>query len=136
MSGPRTFFDASVLIAGAWSEVAAHRAALAALDAGGWSHTHCLAEAFSQLTGKFRADPAAAAEVLRDVTAAVHWVSLSPEQVWQAVESARAAGVRGGGIYDWLHIQAARQAGCTRWATYNRRHFEPHAGNGESVFSP
>jgi len=133
---PKTFLDASVLIAAALTDCPEHAGALAAVRAGGVARTHCLAEAFAQLTGKYQVPADAAVAALSSFTDQVRWVSLSPAETWTALKAAQAAGVRGGGVYDWLHITAARAHGCTRWATYNGRHFKPHAKDQEEVWSP
>ena len=132
----KTYFDSSVLVAAALAEATGHAGSLAAVRAGGWSRLHALAESFSTLTGRFGVPAEVAVGALASFTARLRFVELSPASVWHALESAQAAGVRGGGIHDWLHVAAAREAGCTRWATYNARHFEPHTAPGESVWQP
>ena len=132
----RTYFDSSVLVAAALAEATGHSESLAAVRAGGWSRLHALAEAFSTLTGKLGVPAEVAVDALSSFTARLQFVELSAGEVWSVLKSAQTAGVRGGAIHDWLHVAAARAAGCPRWATYNRRHFAPHAGEGETVWGP
>lgn len=132
----KTYFDSSVLVQAALEGAPGQAAALAAVRAGGWSRLHALAEAFATLTGKLAVPAEVASASLRSFTGRVRWHHLTEAEVWQALEQAQAAGVRGAGVHDWLHITAARAAGCTRWATLNGRHFQPHAGPGETVWEP
>ena len=54
----------------------------------------------------------------------VQLVSLSGREVMAALEGADARGVRGGAVYDLLHLTAARKAGATRLLTLDQRDFQ------------
>jgi predicted nucleic acid-binding protein len=75
--------------------------------------THALMECFSVLTGggASRIDPDHAALVLEaNLTKRVQMVSLSPREVFHLMKLCRERGVRGGAIYDFQHLAAARKA--------------------------
>src|SRR5260370_37093891 len=73
-----------------------------------WTRTHTLAETFSTLTGGrlgFQYLPDDAAALIREISAGMHFVELSPEETLAALEAAQARGVRGGRVHDWLHAR-------------------------------
>ena len=51
-------------------------------------------------------------------------VSLSGNEVMAALATAEARGVRGGVVYDLLHLMAARKAGVARLLTLDTRDFQ------------
>lgn len=59
-------------------------------------------------------------------TPAVH---LTARETWDAVRDAQGRGVRGGQMYDALIATAALKAGASAILTWNRRNFEPFAGD-------
>lgn len=122
------YLDTSVLVAALIEDEPHHEACLNLLADGAtvtWSHS--LAEAFATLTGGrlgIRVDPATAFELLRDgIAARVDFVELPADQMLAALEQTRSAGVRGGAVYDYLQLHAARRAQASRLVTLNVRHF-------------
>lgn len=129
----KQFFDTSVLIAAFVADEANHEpcADLLANATEGYVYSHGLAECFSILTGnRFmgRVSANVAAEMLRvNVAERMEVVSLSAGETLEALEKAQPVGVRGGGIYDFLHLTAARKGNVDEIYTLNLRHFEAFA---------
>jgi predicted nucleic acid-binding protein len=88
---------------------------------------HGLAEAFSILTGGRHGRRLAAAKAAALLDASVlpfvSLVTLSGRETLAALKGCEARGVRGGAVYDWLHLVAARKAGATRLITLDGRDF-------------
>jgi predicted nucleic acid-binding protein len=84
---------------------------------------YALTEIFSTLTGGrlgFRILASDAASLLRQqVAPKVRSVLLEAEEILSTFEEAEARGVRGGAIYDCLHLVAARKAGAKKFHTLN-----------------
>ncbi len=121
--------DTSVVLASLDPDEAHHLACDQILAAGGHKlYTHALAETFSILTGGRhgrRLRPSAAASLIKDsVLPFVELVSLSGREVMAALHTADARGVRGGAVYDLLHLVAARKAGASRLLTLDQRDFQ------------
>jgi len=121
--------DSSVLVASLVPDDPDHEACdhlVAAL--GLCIQLHAIAETFSTLTSgweNFRVDPAAAAEAIeQSILPFVQTVALSAADFLRAVKEARSRGVRGGAIYDFLHLAAARKVRAARLHTLNVRHFQ------------
>jgi predicted nucleic acid-binding protein len=93
---------------------------------GGIARTHALAEIFSTLTGGrlgFQAEADAAARTIEQLAQDLKFVELSSAEVLDALKKARAKGVRGGRVHDFLHAVAAdKQAG--HLLTSDRNDFE------------
>jgi predicted nucleic acid-binding protein len=90
------------------------------------TRTHSLAEVFSTLTGSrlgFRVDLEDAARVIRDLLTELELVELTPTQVMEALSAARACGVRGGRVHDYLHAVTAKTATCALLLTLNGSDF-------------
>ena len=89
---------------------------------------HAFTETFSTLTGGrlgFRIPAADAASLLRQqISPKLKSISLDKENLLSAYEEAEARGVRGGAIYDFLHLVAARQAGAKIFYTLNLSDFQ------------
>ena len=120
--------DSSVLVATIVESEADHLSSRAVVRQGGLVvNNHALAETFSALTGgelKFRMAPAAAlAAIERAVIPHVVAVSLAYSECLSAIGEAHARGIRGGAIYDYLHLVAARLQRAPRLFTLNLRHF-------------
>ncbi len=98
-------------------------------------YLHALAEAFSILTGgrrERRVDPSIAARLLQEaVLPHVHVVSLTPKDLSAAFAQCQSRGVRGGSVYDFLHLWAARKAGTETLVTLDLRHFQAIARTGD-----
>jgi predicted nucleic acid-binding protein len=99
-------------------------------------YSHGIAEAFSTLTGGRtgnRLAPSVAASLLADAfVPRLTVLSLTPSEMLHALRDAENRGVRGGAVYDYLHLVAARKAKATRFYTLNlspflalRRHGDP-----------
>lgn len=128
--------DTSVVLASLDPDEAHHQACDQLLAQGGHLlYAHALAETFSILTGGRqgrRLRPATAAGLIKDsVLPFVQLVSLSGREVVAALETADARGVRGGAVYDLLHLAAARKAGAARLLTLDRRDFQALAQPGD-----
>ena len=114
----KVYWDSSALVA-ATLDVKVRRR-LTASDA--VTRTHALAEVFSTLTGSrlgFRVDADDATEVIRDLISEIKMMERSVAQTLAALSEARARGVRGGQVHDYLHAVAARKANCTSLMTLN-----------------
>lgn len=98
-------------------------------------YAHGLAETFSTLTGgrkPFRMPAALAASVIEeDYLPALTITPLTPTEMLRAMRDAEARGVRGGGIFDYLHLVAARKAGAKRFYTLNISHFRAFHRTGD-----
>lgn len=98
-------------------------------------YAHGIAETFSTLTGgkkTFRLSAAVAAEFLD-----AHFVprlaitALTPAEILRTMREAEARGVRGGAIFDFLHLVAARKAKAARFYTLNISHFRAFHRTGD-----
>lgn len=130
------FIDTSVLVAAMIESEDFHgpcRALVAHGEAG--MYAHGIAETFSTLTGgkkTFRLSAAVAAEFLD-----AHFVprlaitALTPAEILRTMREAEARGVRGGAIFDFLHLVAARKAKAARFYTLNISHFRAFHRTGD-----
>lgn len=128
--------DTSVLVAAIIDTEAYHEACRSLIKLGTMSiFAHGLAETFSTLTGGkkgFRISSAIAAEVLEDdFVPLMSTVSLTPTEMLRAMREAESRGVRGGGIFDYLHLVAARKAKATKLYTLNISHFRAFHRHGD-----
>jgi predicted nucleic acid-binding protein len=87
---------------------------------------HTLAELYATLTGmrppnRFR--PEEAVLVLDQIKASLQCVTLTAEEVLQAVHSTAALNLPGGIIYDALLLACARKVNAERIYTWNEKHF-------------
>jgi predicted nucleic acid-binding protein len=125
----KQFFDTSVLISAFVEDENRHAACVEALSeaTNGIVYAHALAECFSILTGgrlAVQLHPADAARIIQtNVFERMKIVSLTPKESMQVLTSCHELGVRGGGVYDCLHLAAARKAGAEELLTLNVRHF-------------
>lgn len=91
-------------------------------------YVHALAETFSILTGGRqgrRLSAATAAQLIEhSVLPFVTVQALSGKDVVAALAECEARGVRGGAIYDWLHLAAAKKAGAEALVTLDSRDFQ------------
>lgn len=130
------FLDTSVLLASVDPDEPSHAACDALLAAGGHGvYGHALAEMFSVLTGGRlgrRLAPLVAAGLMRDsVLPYVRVTALSGKELMTALAACQARGVRGGAVYDWLHLAAARKAKAETLLTLNLRDFQSLALPGD-----
>jgi len=92
-----------------------------------FAYGHALTEAFSTLTGGalgMRLPAATAAAILRDNLAPrLVIIHLTEEELLDAYGDSTRRGIRGGAIYDYLHLVAARKARALRLYTLNSGDF-------------
>lgn len=124
------FFDSSVLIAAVSEDDGEHTASLAAWKAARppLVYAHGLLECFSTLTGQRHPAQLTPDEATRLLTRNLEYskarlIELSVEDVMVHLQQAQKLGVRGGAVYDYMHLCAARSANATRLFTLNKRHF-------------
>lgn len=121
----RCLLDSSVLVAALCPDASGHDACKSVLLSGTHViYSHALLECFSTLTGKIRASADAANELLkRTIIPRVEVVSLTSSEILAALEAARLRGVRGGGVYDYMHFVAAKKAEVEAIVTLNTGDF-------------
>jgi predicted nucleic acid-binding protein len=130
------FLDTSVLLASLDPDEPQHPACDRLLARGGHAiYVHALAETFSVLTGGRQGRRLGAALVTRlieqSVLPFVQPLSLSPKDAMAALRECEARGVRGGAVYDWLHLYAAHKAGADVLMTLDERNFRAIARRGD-----
>jgi predicted nucleic acid-binding protein len=120
--------DASVLISAMLAHEAYHEECNRVIDAkivGVYSHG--LLETFSTVTGGRRGmqlSAAFATDVIEnDYVPRLTITTLAPTEILRAMNECERRGVRGGAIYDFLHLAAARKAKATKFYTLNERDF-------------
>jgi len=121
--------DTSVVLASLDPDEEHHAACDRLLAAGGHTlYVHGLAETFSILTGGRhgrRVSPAVASSLIEhSVLPFVRVVSLTGREMMAALGASEGRGVRGGAIYDLLHLVAARKAGADKLVTLDLRNFQ------------
>ncbi len=122
------FIDTSVLVAAVVATESFHTECDALFNGKELGiYAHGIAETFSTLTGgrkPFRMPAALAASVIEeDYVPDLSISTLTPTEMLRAMREAEARGVRGGAIFDFLHLVAARKAKATRFYTLNIAHF-------------
>ena len=120
--------DSSVLVAALASDELRHDECLALLLKGGnCIYSHALLETFSTLTGGklgVRVTADLAVRMLSEtVLPRVNVIELSSAEIVEALGLAQARGVRGGGVYDYMHLVAAKKANATVIHTLNMDDF-------------
>jgi len=131
------YLDSSILIAAMRAEDKDHDACARALLSGEdlATSTHSLMETFSILTGSHarpRMDAADAAMMLEENLAKrLQVITLAPREIFQMMKLCRARGVRGGAIYDFQHLAAAKKAGAEVLHTLDVRDFQSFAREGD-----
>lgn len=128
--------DTSVVIASLDADEPRHVECDRALATGGHKlYAHALAEIFSILTsGRHarRLRPGFAAQLVEDsVLPFVQLVHLTGKETMQTITECERRGVRGGAIYDLLHLAAARKAGVDALLTLDLRNFQALALPGD-----
>lgn len=111
----RALLDTSVVLASLDADEPCHAACDRLVAAGGRHlYVHALAEIFSVLTGGRagrRLRPAFAAALLEEsVLPHVQIITLSGKETMAALAECEGRGLRGGAVYDFLHLAAARKA--------------------------
>lgn len=130
------FLDTSVILASLDGDEAHHAACDRVVAAGDNAiYGHALAETFSILTGGRqgkRLSAAAAARLIeQSVLPFVQVKTLSGREMMAALAECEPRGVRGGAIYDWLHLAVARKAGAEVFLTLDLRDFQALARPGD-----
>jgi len=130
------FLDTSVILASLNPDEAHHAACDRIVAAGGSRiYGHALAETFSVLTGGRQGRRLGASVAVRlveqSVLPFVQVQLLSAKDLMSALAECESRGVRGGAIYDWLHLAAARKAGAEVFFTLDLRDFQSLARPGD-----
>jgi predicted nucleic acid-binding protein len=121
--------DSSVLVAWLAPDEDRHEECLALLlQRGNVVHAHAFLETFSTLTGGrlgVKVDADFATKLLSEtVLPRVQVIELGIAELLDALRLARKQGVRGGGVYDYMHLVAARKAKADILYTINLSDFE------------
>jgi predicted nucleic acid-binding protein len=121
--------DTSVLIASLVASETFHHECLRLLETGPHATSdHGLSETFNTLTSgkiKPRFQPSDAARLISANIEDDTRVLVLPLQIrLAAFDEAESRGVRGGAIYDYLHLVAARHHGMEKIYTLNLSHFQ------------
>jgi len=93
---------------------------------GGLTRSHSLAEIFSAITGgniNLRVSADQAAEMVSRLADDLSFFDLAPADVLSALKQAKARGIRGGRVHDFLHAVAAEKAGAKELLTLDRNDF-------------
>ena len=97
----------------------------------GFTCNHALSEVFATLTGgrlNLQLSPVEASDVIENnIVSRLAIVDLTVADYRKAIADCEAVGARGGGIFDMLHLQAARRGKAQRILTINVRHFQAFA---------
>ena len=130
------FLDTSVLLASLDPDEPHHAACDRLVSGGGHkAYVHALAETFSMLTGGRGGRRIAASLAVRlideSILPYVQWQGLSGKDVMAALAECEVRGVRGGAVYDWLHLAAARKARVDALVTLDARDFQALARPGD-----
>ncbi len=124
------FFDSSTFIAAVSEDDPEHE-----VSARAWRtskkrvlYAHALLETFSILSGgrhPAALTPGDAAKLIRlNVTnSGVRLIDIPAAAILDLLTDAERIGVRGGAVYDYMHLAAARVSGAKRIVTLNVRHF-------------
>jgi predicted nucleic acid-binding protein len=128
--------DTSVLLASLDADEPHHAACDRLVARGGHTvYVHALAETFSILTGGRqgrRLSAATAAQLIeQSVLPFVRVEVLTGKDLMAALGECAARGVRGGAIYDWLHLASARKAGAEALVTLDARDFQAVSRPGD-----
>lgn len=128
--------DSSILIAALLPSEDYHRESLHQIELPETClHVHAVNEAFSILTGGrlgFRIDADTAAKLIRDrISGRLKVIVLDGDEILDSLSEARRRGVRGGAIYDFMHLVAARKARVHEIDTLNINDFNALVREGD-----
>ena len=120
--------DTSILVAAMLKTEAFHEVCDSLIDRGNFHfYQHGIPETFSTVTGgklAMRILPNMAVDLIEnDYLPYLTVQSLTPRETMRAMAECESRGVRGGAIYDYLHLVAARKAKAERFYTLNDAHF-------------
>ncbi|MDP1586273.1 MAG: PIN domain-containing protein [Prosthecobacter sp.] len=121
--------DSSVLVAALAPDEDRHTECLTLLmQSGNVVYAHAFLETFSTLTGGrlgVKVDADFAAQLLSEtVLPRVQVIELGIAELLAALRLARKQGVRGGGVYDYMHLVAARKTKADILYTINLSDFQ------------
>jgi predicted nucleic acid-binding protein len=130
------FLDTSVNSASPDPDETHHAVCDRIVSAGGnKAYVHALAETFSILTGgrhgRRLSASTAARLVEQSILPYVQMQTLTGKDMMAALAQCESRGVRGGAIYDWLHLAAARKAGAEVLLTLDLRDLRSLARPGD-----
>jgi predicted nucleic acid-binding protein len=123
----KRYLDSSVLVESCLRQSTGfERADKLVNEKGSLTSAHALAETYATLSGDLRLKirPAEAAQMVDDLANLLSVHSFEVKHYRDLIASAPAKGIRGGTIYDALHAQTARLAGCEEIHTLNLSHFK------------
>ena len=114
----------------------AHSESLALLKQGGHVvYAHAILETFSTLTGGrlgIRVDSELATQLVSEtILPRIRVIELNIAELLAALQQAKQRGVRGGAVYDFIHLVAARKAGVEKLYTINVRDFQQLSSEGD-----
>lgn len=114
------YLDSSVIIAALVDSQPHHEECAEALAAGGMTSSHALAEAYSILSGRLRLNAQTVSDVLLHNTKKLKIVDLTWTEYSRLLAESPKQGIRGGAIFDALHVAAARKASAKRLLTLDQ----------------
>jgi predicted nucleic acid-binding protein len=123
----KRFLDASVLVESCLAQsVKFAQADKLVNEKHSVTSAHALAETYATLSGdaRLKIRPVDAAQMVEDLARTLTVLSFDATQYRALIASAPAKGIRGGTIYDALHAETARLAGCEEIHTLNVNHFK------------
>lgn len=123
------YLDSSVLVSSLLPDDPDYAACDALMgQPGNWTSPHALNETFATLTGGrlgTRIDANVAGRMIREsIWPCVQFVELTVDEILDAQAVARQQGVRGGGVYDYMHLTAARKIKADKVITINLTDFQ------------
>ncbi len=129
------FLDSSVLVAALAPDEPKHADCLALLLQGGHCiYSHALLETFATLTGGklgVRVTPDLVAQMISEtILPRVSVIELSSAEIVDALRVAQSRGVRGGCVYDYMHLLAAKKGNTAVIYTLNMDDFQ-HLRRGD-----
>lgn len=132
------FLDSSILIAALVPSERKHAESLACLMSGTpLVYQHAFLETFAMLTGGrlgARVDADLVAKLIRQtLLPRVRIVNLDEGEIVEALQLARLHGVRGGAVYDYMHLVAAHKSGAAVLCTLNLDDFQQLARVGDPL---
>lgn len=128
--------DSSVLIASLVGKDPHHEASASLLEEyRPFIHRHALVETFSTLTGGrlgFRMSTDEIAQLIREsILPWVRTTDLDDAELIEAMSASQDRGVRGGAVYDFLHLRAARKISASRLYTKEVNDFKSFHRHGD-----
>lgn len=132
------FLDSSILIAALVPSEQKHTESLARVMGGRpLVYQHAFLETFAMLTGGrlgAKADADLVAKLIKEtLLPRVRVLHLDEQEVVEALQAARRHGVRGGAVYDFMHLVAARKSGATVLCTLNLDDFQQLSRVGDPL---